>query len=861
MATKKKAAAKKKTSAKKATASKKKTTSAKTSLGSGAGALDGMEFVFGRQLRNNGPKHLVHRIESLGGTIATKVTESTSFVVTLKKGAHSAEVTRARALKGKGASVRVTHVEDLCKRIGPSAAELLELLRGGAKGVAALKAIVDRPWNVDGFTLPSLTGADLRGLSLANALLYGVELRDADLRKADLSGAHLAKLVGCDLREAKLGRCNVEEVVSCDLRDADLESSYMRAMEGSDLRGAKLHNASLSYSRLEGCNLEDARLAGADLNEAKLGGSNLRGASLREARLERAVLTKADLTGADLTGAMLNNADLSRAVLSNALLDSANLGGADLSGAKVDGASFVEANLAGAKVPSKHGKAKGLKEALEAIQGEIGPRLRELETIAKAAERIRTSVVFDLPDGSAASVEIDAKNGNWSRVQIRTQHKSGNRWTYAESLTKALQDTANRWGKGTLRVADVTARTSKSPVSGKEMRHLATAAWCEVCGIEPPAAPAPKSGKLTKAQRRKQLTDALLEQLCSGPEGVKAWNDRSHEAWAKLGKDAVFARSELTGAKLDGVSLSGLDLSLSTFDGASMRDAVITDCNLDRASLAKADLAGASITKTKMTGADLSGATLDGATLTEVDLGGDSKLAQASLVGAKLPKTKIVSDSFSGTKLVDVDLSGSDLSGARITYTKVSGKYDGYTRFPPNFKPPKALTGPRDAKGFAKAAAGVTMDIEEFLNRLKTSVGTSRLKKATKLLKRSKFKLFHDVDDTQMIAVVKSETDASLLYACRLAADGYSCCTHNLNRCGGLSVGPCKHMMVMIVGLAKAGEIDPEKADEWVQKSKKVGPRLDKDAMAEIFLRYKGAEAGEIDWRPTETVPEDYYAF
>jgi hypothetical protein len=30
--------------------------------------------------------------------------------------------------------------------------------------------------------------------------------------------------------------------------------------------------------------------------------------------------------------------------------------------------------------------------------------------------------------------------------------------------------------------------------------------------------------------------------------------------------------------------------------------------------------------------------------------------------------------------------------------------------------------------------------------------------------------------------------------------------------------------------------------------------------MGEIFIKYKGAEAGEVDWRPTETMPEDYYA-
>ena len=30
--------------------------------------------------------------------------------------------------------------------------------------------------------------------------------------------------------------------------------------------------------------------------------------------------------------------------------------------------------------------------------------------------------------------------------------------------------------------------------------------------------------------------------------------------------------------------------------------------------------------------------------------------------------------------------------------------------------------------------------------------------------------------------------------------------------------------------------------------------------MTETLLRFKGAEAGEVDWRPTETIPEDFYA-
>lgn len=67
-------------------------------------------------------------------------------------------------------------------------------------------------------------------------------------------------------------------------------------------------------------------------------------------------------------------------------------------------------------------------------------------------------------------------------------------------------------------------------------------------------------------------------------------------------------------------------------------------------------------------------------------------------------------------------------------------------------------------------------------------------------------------------------------------------------------------MFVLIVGLAKSGKLDPPTVDQWVDASRRKRPKLNKNIMSETFLRYKGAEAGEVDWRPTETIPEDYYA-
>ncbi|HYO72539.1 MAG TPA: hypothetical protein VEU33_41350, partial [Archangium sp.] len=60
--------------------------------------------------------------------------------------------------------------------------------------------------------------------------------------------------------------------------------------------------------------------------------------------------------------------------------------------------------------------------------------------------------------------------------------------------------------------------------------------------------------------------------------------------------------------------------------------------------------------------------------------------------------------------------------------------------------------------------------------------------------------------------------------------------------------------------LVQGGKIDATRLSEWTQATQGKKPVIDKDAMSATFVKYKGAEAGEIEWRPTETTPEDYYA-
>ena len=134
--------------------------------------------------------------------------------------------------------------------------------------------------------------------------------------------------------------------------------------------------------------------------------------------------------------------------------------------------------------------------------------------------------------------------------------------------------------------------------------------------------------------------------------------------------------------------------------------------------------------------------------------------------------------------------------------------------------------------------------------------------KALEMLRQERFQLFSEQNELGVFGIVKSQSNSELVYACMLGCDGtYSCCTQNLNPCGGLRGSPCKHIFLLIIGLVQAEQINPGALWEQLTVSEHQKPDLNKELMARLFLKYKGAESGEIDWRPTETLPEDCYSF
>jgi hypothetical protein len=153
------------------------------------------------------------------------------------------------------------------------------------------------------------------------------------------------------------------------------------------------------------------------------------------------------------------------------------------------------------------------------------------------------------------------------------------------------------------------------------------------------------------------------------------------------------------------------------------------------------------------------------------------------------------------------------------------------------------------------------IDLAGFIDKLTASTDPSRMDKATRMLKADRFQLYAEVTGDHVTGVVKSQTDSSLVYACRLSDQGaFMCCTQNLRPCGGLRGALCKHLLVLLIGLAQESQLDPGHAHAWAVASRNKKPALDAEEMSATFIKYKGAQAGEVDWRPTETIPEDYYA-
>jgi hypothetical protein len=282
-------------------------------------------------------------------------------------------------------------------------------------------------------------------------------------------------------------------------------------------------------------------------------------------------------------------------------------------------------------------------------------------------------------------------------------------------------------------------------------------------------------------------------------------------------------------------NFTGADLSEAKLISAYLENAILRDAKLERA-----HLAGANCTEVDASGADLRGAKMWESDWT------DANLQNANLEGAIFNELSML---------------GTDLTGANLTGIAVDGStYDAKTRFPEGYVPDRHWSGP-PLPMTGQAPVAVQLTFESFFSRLPSLTEPGRLQNAISMLRAERFQLFAEVEDGSVIGIVRSQSVGQRVYACRLTSTGqYECGTQNLRPCGGLQGKVCKHLLVLILGLTRVAKLDPGKAHLWLNLAQRQGPTFNKGTMTATFLKYQGIEVGEVDWRPTETIPEDYYA-
>jgi len=154
------------------------------------------------------------------------------------------------------------------------------------------------------------------------------------------------------------------------------------------------------------------------------------------------------------------------------------------------------------------------------------------------------------------------------------------------------------------------------------------------------------------------------------------------------------------------------------------------------------------------------------------------------------------------------------------------------------------------------------LDFPTFINQLYACGDKGKVGRALDMLRKDRFQLYAHVQPEHLVGVVRSQSGSGSVYASWLDKDGrYGCSQPDLEDCMGLQGSTCKHLMVLVVGLARTNQMTMAQALAWMRAAKDESPRKNTTLCAETLIQYKGAQAGEVDWRPTETIPEDFYAF
>ena len=152
-------------------------------------------------------------------------------------------------------------------------------------------------------------------------------------------------------------------------------------------------------------------------------------------------------------------------------------------------------------------------------------------------------------------------------------------------------------------------------------------------------------------------------------------------------------------------------------------------------------------------------------------------------------------------------------------------------------------------------------DVRSLALHLRSLTDPGKVDRGVQMLKRASFQLHVETSPHSAGGIVKSQSVADEYYAAWIHEDGrFACFDRGMTPCMGQAGDICKHLVVLLLGLSAGGQIEPRRAYEWAKAASPKSPLTKSTPNAELLLRYGGFKTGEIAWRPTETVPEGYYA-
>lgn len=152
-------------------------------------------------------------------------------------------------------------------------------------------------------------------------------------------------------------------------------------------------------------------------------------------------------------------------------------------------------------------------------------------------------------------------------------------------------------------------------------------------------------------------------------------------------------------------------------------------------------------------------------------------------------------------------------------------------------------------------------DVRALAMSLRDLTDPGKVERGIQMLRKQSFQLHSEVTAQSLRGLVKSQSQRDTVYGCWIHEDGrFGCFDQNLEPCMGQVGDICKHLVVLLLGLSAARQIEPRTAFTWARSASTKNPDADRGPSAEMILWHRGGQAGEMDWRPTETVPEDYYA-